>query len=158
MEKNCLVCSRIIKNIRPCLSERKKFCSFECRYKFQEGKRLSPQTEFKKGIIPHNKGKENPAMRGSFNPKWMGDNVGYLGVHEYLKRHFPHKGVCEECGKNAKRIELANITGKYIRNISHYRYLCVSCHRRLDKTYLNLHPHLRPTRVLLCQKPKQLGS
>lgn len=37
-------------------------------YKAPKGKRLSPGTEFKKGIVPWNKGKERPEMRGENHP------------------------------------------------------------------------------------------
>ncbi len=37
-------------------------------YKAPVGKRLSPKTEFKKGSIPWNKGKEWPEMRGNNHP------------------------------------------------------------------------------------------
>lgn len=35
----------------------------------------------------------------------------------------------------SRRLELANITGVYDRDFSNWEWLCVKCHRLLDKYY-----------------------
>jgi len=93
----------------------RRFCSKKCA---DIGKiRKAPSTAFKKGHIPAN-----------FKEK----GFGYNTVHKWLTRHFPKKGICEECLKESKT-QYANITGKYLRDRSDYRELCYSCHTRIDR-------------------------
>jgi hypothetical protein len=72
-----------------------------------------------------------PKKTGEANPNWLGDAVGYSGLHVWIRKQRGTPSVCEECGDtNAKRYEWANISGDYLRDISDFRRLCVSCHRR----------------------------
>lgn len=73
------------------------------------------------------------------NPMWKGDNVkGKDTFHEWLKRKYPAPEFCEKCHKK-KKLDLASINGhKYTRNIKDYKWLCRSCHFKLDKIIKNL--------------------
>lgn len=63
---------------------------------------------------------------------WKGDAAGYHAKHKYLSKHYPKKGVCENCGKKRKT-EYALITGKeYSRKREDYLELCCLCHKRYD--------------------------
>lgn len=94
---------------------KRKFCSKPCA---DIGKiRKAPSTAFKKGTIPHN---------------FKNNGYGYQAVHAWLLRHYPKKGICEECLKESKT-QYANITGKYLRDRSDYRELCYSCHSKIDR-------------------------
>lgn len=94
---------------------KRKFCSKPCA---DIGKiRKAPSTAFKKGTIPSN---------------FKQDGYGYQAVHAWLTRHFPKKGICEECLKVSKT-QYANITGKYLRDRSDYQELCYSCHSKIDR-------------------------
>jgi len=58
---------------------------------------------------------------------------GYPGIHKWIKRRkpLPDPLVCEEC-KLPKKLDLANISGEYKRDIDDYRWLCRRCHLSID--------------------------
>ena len=66
---------------------------------------------------------------------WLGDNVGYWGIHKWINRHFKKPTMCQNCGKDNLykwSIHWANISGNYRRDINDWIALCQSCHRRFD--------------------------
>jgi len=74
---------------------------------------------------------------GENNFNWKGDEAGQRALHEWLTNHYPKPGECQQCGIEEVKLqnrglELANITGKYTRNIKDYKWLCPCCHRKLD--------------------------
>lgn len=79
-------------------------------------------------------------MMGKDNPAWMGNKVGYGGVHNWIRNKFGKANKCENtnCTKESKTFEWANISGKYKRDIEDYFQLCRSCHRRFDYGSLTL--------------------
>ncbi len=57
---------------------------------------------------------------------------GYFAIHNFLRRHFPKEGECEECGVQVPT-EYALIHGReYSRDRGDYRELCWHCHRMYD--------------------------
>lgn len=101
-----------------------------------------------KGIYKHNKRPDvalrnktdNPMKNivnklfGKKNIKWIGDKVGYSGLHKWLRDNFPKQKKCYFCGKeNAKVYDWANITGIYTRDIKNYKETCRGCHIKLDR-------------------------
>jgi len=70
--------------------------------------------------------------RAEKNGMWKGDKVKYRALHAWIKRNKPKPRFCEKCGKKTKKLELANISGKYKRDIQDYNWLCINCHRQLD--------------------------
>jgi hypothetical protein len=74
---------------------------------------------------------------GPENGLWKGDQVSYRTLHEWVNFHKPKPKDCEKCHKN-KRLEAANISGKYLRDISDYKWLCRKCHMESDGRFKNL--------------------
>ena len=68
---------------------------------------------------------------------WRGDEVGYSGVHLWLRKHHPKTGVCEQCGcasrNGVTHWAYLGEPGGWIRDINWYIELCVSCHHKMDK-------------------------
>lgn len=62
-------------------------------------------------------------------PTW--DNLLYESKHAYIRRHKPKPLFCEECHK-VSPIDVANISGLYLRDINDYRWLCRKCHMKSD--------------------------
>jgi hypothetical protein len=65
------------------------------------------------------------------NGQWKGNKVGYGAIHDYIKRRFPRPTHCSKCIKIGK-VDLANVSGKYKRDLSDWKWLCRSCHMRSD--------------------------
>lgn len=62
---------------------------------------------------------------------WMGDAVGYTALHSWVKRRLHRPKRCQSCGK-VKRLDLANISQKYLRDLSDWEWLCRRCHMLKD--------------------------
>lgn len=119
INKNCLIC-RSDFSVFPYRKEA-RFCSNRCRGKSLKGKRISPNTEFKKGHVSEYGFKGNPRSYGA--------------VHEWLKRHYGKAKKCENCNnKNNYRLEWSNKSGFYKRDIKDWQQLCQGCHRKYDNT------------------------
>lgn len=77
------------------------------------------------------------SMQCENNKMWKGDDVGYNCLHKWIKRHKHKSKLCECCGKK-KPLEIANISGKYKRNVKDYEWLCRKCHMTKDGRMNNL--------------------
>ena len=66
---------------------------------------------------------------------WKGDQVGYFGLHSWVKKKLGTPQICEDCGKSgltSHQIHWANISGDYKRDLSDWTRLCASCHSKFD--------------------------
>lgn len=88
---------------------------------------------YNNGFVPWNKGLKG-YRSGEINNKWKGDNASYSAIHKYIQCHKPKPEGCEVCGKMNCRLELANLSHEYKRDIDDYKYMCVKCHRTFDDT------------------------
>ncbi len=71
------------------------------------------------------------------NSMWKGDKASSLAFHVWLRKNKPKPLLCEECNKERK-LDLANTKNHvYTRNPKDYKYLCRSCHSKLDNKYLS---------------------
>ncbi len=117
---------------------------------------LVPKTAFKKGHKPSEnwliamgktRGRKQSAeivenraskTRGDKHYRWLGDKVGYLGVHAWVIKWKGQPDTCENCGKSglsARKIHWANIDHKYRRVLEDYIRLCAKCHLNYDKKH-----------------------
>jgi hypothetical protein len=82
---------------------------------------------------------------GDKHPQWMGNDVGYYGLHAWLNKKYGKPDRCEnpDCvypRQGAKRwlekpykFEWALLKGrKYSRDRQDYMWLCTACHRKYD--------------------------
>jgi len=105
------------------------------------GKKYKPMSkEGKTNISNSLKGRKMPidvrkkmalSRTGEKNHAWKGDKVKYRALHDWVGKYKPESICCEECGK-IKRLSLANISRKYLRDINDYRWLCYKCHKNFD--------------------------
>lgn len=82
-----------------------------------------------------NKGKKFPNLSGENHWGWKGDKVGYNSLHSWIRKYKGKPIICEHCGKEKttpKSIHWANVSGKYLRDLSDWISLCASCHKKYD--------------------------
>ena len=88
---------------------------------FQKGVRTSPETEFKKG-----------EMVGVSNPKWKGDQVGYFGLHGWVRRKLGRASKCSKSKRHTGPYHWANKSHLYKRELDDWLELCSKCHGKHD--------------------------
>lgn len=76
------------------------------------------------------KKKISEANTAENNGTWVGDAVGYAGLHCWIKKRLPKPILCECCGIVPPR-DLAN-KGTYDRNLDNWEWLCRRCHMGKD--------------------------
>ena len=92
------------------------------------------------------------------NGMWKGDKVGYEAIHAWIKRRLPQPSYCEKCNKESKKLDLANISGKYLRRLDDWEYLCRSCHMESDGRFKNLLKGINDRPKKPCQKCNELTT
>ena len=70
---------------------------------------------------------------GENHPSWKGDNVGYIGLHIWVRKNKLKPELCELCKTKPAR-DISNISHTYKRNLDDWWYLCKSCHISYDCT------------------------
>lgn len=80
------------------------------------------------------------------NSMWAGDKVGKPALHRWVNKRKPKPSFCEKCGVN-KPIDLANISGTYLRDINDYEWLCRKCHMDSDGRMNNLKQFQIPAKM-----------
>ena len=84
---------------------------------------------------------------GSLNPMWVGDDVGYSGVHARLRKELGPacERDCAHCGAGAddwaydhgdpdERVSMDGLSYS-VKGPWHYIPLCTRCHSRFDRAY-----------------------
>ena len=67
-------------------------------------------------------------------PRWI-NNPTYSALHYRIRRILGTPSECKFCGrKDSGMYHWANISGEYLYNKDDWVRLCVSCHRRFDKS------------------------
>ena len=61
-------------------------------------------------------------------------NIGYGGLHAWVKRHKIKSEFCEKCGITENRLELSNISGLYKRDINDFQWTCHKCNMSMPKS------------------------
>lgn len=75
--------------------------------------------------------------RGRLHYNWK-DNPNYWTLHRWIYTNKPKAQYCEKCGRSEVRLECANISGKYKRDVDDYKWLCRKCHMESDGRLGNL--------------------
>lgn len=84
--------------------------------------------DIKKNNSLFKEGKEHP----KFSPQ-----PTYTALHAWARGRMPKKKLCGFCGSR-KNIELSNVSGDYLREMSDWQWLCAKCHRAYDKGNNNI--------------------
>ncbi len=88
-----------------------------------------------KKLSVESKNKISEALAGEKCYKWKGDDVGYVGLHAWVRKHLGKPTKCEHCGQDGltgMKIHWANKSHMYLRNVKDWLRLCVRCHSEYD--------------------------
>ena len=61
----------------------------------------------------------------------------YRSIHHWVRLNKPKPKLCIDCNLR-EPLDVANISGKYRRNINDFEWLCRSCHMNKDNRIKNL--------------------
>ena len=158
LEKVCLVCGKVFNNKRKTgkyyLGKKQfskmKYCSHICEVKSRIGVKF-PKTRLDNmrkaryktianGFVVWNKGLKATWNGEENHPSWKGENVGYAGLHTWVKKHLGQPNTCEHCKKTGLKgcsIHWSNKSGNYKREISDWQRLCAKCHKKYDRIKSN---------------------
>ena len=145
----CFQCKRNfeVRNYRKLTA---KYCSKRCQGISQKGLHSSPNTEFKNGMraSPNTEFKKGSkaAGEGEKHHQWKGEGAAYSSKHKWIYRKFGKANKCENPNCKCilpKRYEWANISNKYIRDISDWLQLCSSCHNHFDRGLIKINNHVK---------------
>jgi len=103
--------------------------------KFQKKQREYCKTRI---FTSKNKQKMSQSKLGEKNGMWVGLKIGYAGVHSYIKRRLKKPDKCSNCSKVTFKLDLANISQEYKRELNDWEYLCRKCHMTKDGRILLL--------------------
>lgn len=140
--KKCKICSSQFQTSQERIKDgRGKFCSRDC-YEKDWSKRIPGWNKGQSATWAignqHRKGIPNlnpPKMYGEYNHKWKGDEVGYFGLHNWVRRTLGKPNKCEHCNDislNGRQYHWANKSQKYLRDKDDWIRLCVKCHKKYD--------------------------
>lgn len=133
INKICPICNKEFQTW-PCRIKT-LYCSNNCRFesnkgnKYAQGNKLSKETRLKMK-------ESKEGLRDESTNRWKGDDVGYSGLHMWVRRKLGKPKKCEYCGKDhliGHQIHWANISGRYLRKLDDWIRLCAFCHKQFDK-------------------------
>lgn len=79
---------------------------------------------------------QGKSQRAENSPNWVGDKVGYYGIHDWLQTNFGRASKCEQCA-SVKKVQWAKLKGKkYERKRENFWQLCSACHINYDGTVI----------------------
>ena len=82
------------------------------------------------------------SISGSKNGQWKETGYGLGSIHEWVIRRKLKPKNCSKC-KKVKSLDLANKSGKYLRNLFDWKWLCRRCHMKEDGRMNNLKQYKR---------------
>ena len=91
------------------------------------GKKFTPDDHRNR---PHKFCSRRCSKLGKNNPQWK-DDVGYAALHIWIQARLQKPKKCSCCGK-IKKLDLANKSRKYKRNLNDWEWLCRKCHMIKD--------------------------
>lgn len=71
------------------------------------------------------------SQRGERHYGWK-EKPSYQALHEWVRKNSIIPAVCAHCSR-PKRLDAANVSKEYKRDLSDWIFLCKSCHAKFDK-------------------------
>jgi len=120
-ERECPVCKNVFKP----LNKKQIHCNLDCYSKSEKLKE-----EARTSYLIQNNGQWKSNLGN------IKEDAGYSSIHEWIRRYKPFSYECYICGEKVKehgKLDCANISGEYKRDINDFVWLCRSCHTKFDK-------------------------
>lgn len=86
-------------------------------------------------VVAWNKGKPYLAIQDEKHSLWKGEYASYTAKHTWISRKLGKPLACSDCGKTGgttRNYHWSNISGDYLRDVTDWERLCVSCHKYKD--------------------------
>jgi hypothetical protein len=80
-------------------------------------------------------GKSNLGKTGEKAHQWKGDDVGYFALHQWVYKNKGKPKECSFCKTKEGKIQWANVSWEYKRDLNDFMPLCVECHRGYDSNF-----------------------
>ena len=137
----CLECGKEY-NVPNHLINTTKYCGIKCSNTVK-GRTSSKPWGYKIGLAKLGKKnpwttkrnlENNPGKRGKESPMWKGDDVGYIALHNWAHKYVKLKDKCETCD-SIMRLEMANVSQQYKRELDDWKTLCRKCHLEYDSVF-----------------------
>ena len=138
--RSCIIDDMVLRKCKMCGKEFSVFpsakgfyCSWQCLWKASAKRKHTKQELEKMRMTMLGK------HRNEKNPMWKGKSVGYMGLHNWVRRHLGTPQRCDgkNCSGQSKRYHWANKSGKYKRTLKDWIRLCVRCHSKYDRRKRN---------------------
>ena len=139
--KECVVCHKTFQTFNRYQAARNKTCSKEC-CSIVIAKSNSKRSGWH---LPKEAIFALKQRIGVKNPNWKGDKVSYSALHSYVRTKKLKPSVCMFCKSN-RPIDIANISGNYLRDLDDWEWLCRRCHMIKDGRIKNLKQFNKDTR------------
>ena len=94
------------------------------------GKKHSEATKQK--MRDNHVGMSGKPLTEEHKKKLMKENVGYSGLHRWIRKYKKKNDRCENCETKERKLEFANVSGKYLRDVDDFVSLCRICHHLID--------------------------
>lgn len=110
-----------------------KYCSMKCYQKEGDKNPFYAKQHTEESIEKMASHPNRPRFKvGESNPNYLKpEGVSYVSIHRKVNRLYAKTVLCEHCLK-LKKLEWANISGKYLIERSDWLCLCRSCHKKFD--------------------------
>lgn len=96
-------------------------------------------------------GDKNP-MYGKYKKE-----ISYAALHDYIKKRLKMSNICQHCGED-KKLDLANKSQNYLRDITDWLWLCRRCHLIYDDNMKNLENGRKPGYKFTDEQKRKLSE
>jgi hypothetical protein len=121
--KKCLTCKKEFTTF-PCFIKigQGKFCSSKCYGKSLKGTHCGIKTEFKKGLVPWNRGKKFPQLSRENNRNWKGGR--HLCKNGYIVLIVSNHPFADKFGRIYEhRFIMEKTLGRYLKPTEHIHHI-----------------------------------
>jgi len=123
----------------------KKYCSELCKIAVSTknppsflGKKHSEKSKRRISLSLRGRTPKNMLQIAGWNRGNIKPDVGYVALHEWVRKKLGKPDVCVKCSKSGlkgRKIHWANKSGEYLISIKDWIRLCASCHKKYDIKY-----------------------